>query len=169
MLLLNYKNKQFINKVCGIIYGKNNNNLILSILTTTLSILSLILFFTTSFLARNDASDNYTRVYYDGDVKIRFGDAVLTLNDSDFPDALFILGLIGLLLIIIGSLYMTTLTLTKKNCYLSNRKAPSPVTGIFFLLGGLLGFIGLMIFLPYEWITLKRLVAFHMVLVLYLH
>ena len=129
--------------------AKNNKNVILSILTAVLSILGLILFFTTSFLARNDASDNYTRVFYDGDFKTRFGDAILTLNDSNFPDALFILGLIGLVLIILGSLYYLTLATTNNRCLISKRNAPGPIAGLLFLLGGLIGFIGLMIFVPY--------------------
>jgi hypothetical protein len=129
--------------------AKNSNKLILSLITTVLSILGLILFFTTSFLARNEEIDNYTRIYYDGDIKTRLGDAILTLNDSDFPDAVTILGIIGLVLIILGSLYYLSLAATKNDCLLSKRKAPGPIAGILFLLGGLLGFIGLMVFLPY--------------------
>ena len=44
---------------------------------------------------------------------------------------------------------MTLLALTEKDCYISNRKAPGPVTGILLGVGGLIGFIGMMVGVPY--------------------
>ncbi|MHA1355853.1 MAG: hypothetical protein ACTSR1_11845 [Candidatus Heimdallarchaeota archaeon] len=129
--------------------AKNIGKLIFSITTMVSSILGLILFFTTSFISRYETIDNFTRIFFDGDIKTRFGSLIIVVNDSDFPDALMILGLIGLILIILGSVYTTSLAFTKKNCYISNRKAPGPVTGMLFLLGGIIGFIGLMFVVPY--------------------
>lgn len=129
--------------------AKNIKKLLFSIPTAILGVLGFILFFTTAFIARNTASDNYTRVFFNGDIVTRLGDLVITLNSSSFPDALFILCLIGFILIILGSAYTMTLAVANKDCIISNRKAPGPVTGILFLLGGILGFIGLMIFIPW--------------------
>ncbi|MHA1156381.1 MAG: hypothetical protein ACTSQK_09760 [Candidatus Heimdallarchaeota archaeon] len=129
--------------------AKNSNQLILALGFTVLSVLGIILMMTTPFLAINEASDQYFRIFYDGDTKWRIGNFSFTGEDPNFPEAVPILILIGIIIIILGSSYMTVLAISNKNCIISNRKAPGPITGIFSALGGILGFIGMMVFLAY--------------------
>ncbi len=129
--------------------AKNSNQLILALGFTILSVLGIILMMTTPFLAINNASDQYFRIFFDGDTKWRIGNFSFTGEDSNFPEVIPILTLIGIIMTILGSAYMTALAIADKNCFVSNRKAPGPITGLFSVLGGILGFIGMMIFLAY--------------------
>ena len=130
--------------------AKNNNfELILSIVITVVNILGLVFLLTTPFLSRFDAIDDYTWIFYNGDSKTRFGDLIVKGHDSDFPNAVPVLTLIGIIVVLIGCIYMTTLAISKKNCFISNRKAPGPISGALFIFGGLIGFIGMMVCLPY--------------------
>lgn len=127
----------------------NYNKLILAIVISVVNILGLIFLLTTPFIARFDAIDDYFRIFYNGDTKFRFNDVIVHGNDSDFPGAVPVLALIGIIVILIGSIYMITLAISKKDCFISNRKAPGPISGTLFFIGGLIGFIGMMVFLPY--------------------
>ena len=129
--------------------AKNYSKLAIAIVSSVIAVLELIFLLATPFVSRYESSENYTRIFIDGDTKTRFGSLIVEGHDSDFPGAVLILGLIGIIFVLLGCAYMTLLALTEKDCYISNRKAPGPVTGILLGVGGLIGFIGMMVGVPY--------------------
>lgn len=128
---------------------KNNTILAIAITVLVLSVLGLILMLTTSFLSIYDDYENYFRIFYNGDTRFRAGDVIINGDASDFPAAVPVLVLIGIITILLGSVYMTILALTKRDCFISNKKAPGPISGALLVFGGLFGFIGMMVFVPF--------------------
>ena len=129
--------------------AKNYSKLIIAIIASVIAVLGIIFLLTTPFISRYEDSDNYGRIFIDGDTITRWGSVTVEGHDSDFPGAVLILGLIGIIFVLLGCAYMTLLAITEKDCYISNRKAPGPVTGILLGIGGLIGFIGMMVGVPY--------------------
>jgi drug/metabolite transporter (DMT)-like permease len=68
----------------------------------------------------------------------------------DFPIAFTILSLIGIIVLISGSIYWLFHTFTgKQKCEITKFSLPGPITGALIGLGGAIGFIGSMVFIPY--------------------
>jgi hypothetical protein len=104
---------------------------------------------TTPFIYRFDSSDYYIKIFFDGDSKTFIYNIIVEGSDSNFPNATTIMSIIGIVIILVGVLYTLALAITKNDCLLTKRKAPGPITGTFFLVGGLLGLIGLLVLVPH--------------------
>jgi len=129
---------------------KNSQQMIFAGFLVLLSILNIIFFTTTAIVSYYFNSDNFWRYFFNGNVKWRIGGTLLVTHDDNFPSAFAIITLIGLVVIILGSLYWFGLVLTnRKKCLLTNNSLPGPFIGVLLGFGGLLGFIGNMTFIPF--------------------
>ncbi|MBD3191430.1 MAG: hypothetical protein GF308_12350 [Candidatus Heimdallarchaeota archaeon] len=135
--------------------GKNKH-MILGLGVLVVSITGLIILTTAPFLSDYENSGNYARIWFNGRWKTKFTvwNSIIintgTADDfSNFPGTVPILTLIGIITIILGSLYWALLGFAGKDCVLTNRKVPGPISGFSFLLGGIVGFVGTMLFIPF--------------------
>jgi hypothetical protein len=124
--------------------------MILSLIAFVVGVFGLIILTTTPLVSSYTDSDNWYRIIFNGNVKWRIVGFTTIYSASGFPIAFTYLSLIGISAIVIGSIYWLFLTFTgNKNCALTDFSLPGPITGILFSLGGIIGFIGSMIFIPY--------------------
>ncbi|NHJ47064.1 MAG: hypothetical protein FK733_04680 [Asgard group archaeon] len=129
---------------------RNNKSLILSLLATVLGITGLIFLTATAVVSNYVDSDNWYRVFFNGVVKWRLIGITSIYSMSGFPIAVTVLSLIGIIATILGSLYWFGLALTgKKKCSFTDFKLPGPMVGIIVGLGGIIGFVGSMVFIPF--------------------
>lgn len=133
-----------------------NKQMILGLGVLLLSIIGVIILTTAPFLSDYENSTNFARIWFNGRWKTKFkiGNSIIinsgTADDfSNFPGTVPILTLIGIITIIVGSLYWVLLGFAGKDCVLTDRKAPGPISGFSFLLGGIVGFVGTMLFIPF--------------------
>jgi hypothetical protein len=129
---------------------RSNKSLILSLLTFILGALGLIFLTAFPVISSYTDSDNWYRIFFNAKVKWRLVGITTVYSASNFPIAFTLLSLIGIIVIILGSIYWLFHTFAgKNNCALSNFRLPGPVTGVLLGLGGVIGFIGSMVFIPY--------------------
>ncbi|NHK31087.1 MAG: hypothetical protein FK730_07025 [Asgard group archaeon] len=129
---------------------KNSRSLFLSILAFVLSALGLILLTTIALVSNYVDSDNWYRIFFNGITKWRVVGITSIYSATGFPVAFTVLSLIGIIAVILGSIYWLIHVLGgKRKCKFSKFKLPGPIVGVFLGLGGLIGFIGSMVFIPY--------------------
>ncbi|MBN1331109.1 MAG: hypothetical protein JXA54_16670 [Candidatus Heimdallarchaeota archaeon] len=138
---------------------KLDTKTIFSIIFLSLSILGIVFLTTTAMISNYEDSNNFYRIFFNGRWKLKFqvGSIITTLdgdqddfNNPSFPLSFTILALIGMITIVIGSAYWFIHSISgKKNCSLTKYKMPGPVDGITMGIGGLVGFIGSMVFLDF--------------------
>lgn len=140
----------FIGHLRCVFLKKSEKNLFLSIISLIIGVLGLIFLTTTAMISDYNDSDNWFRIFFDGRTKRKIGGVTISVMDNDFPMAFTVLTVIGISLIILASFYWFGHALGKKNnCFITNYRLPGPLVGTSMVLGGLLGFIGSMVFLPY--------------------
>jgi hypothetical protein len=136
---------------------KNTNQIIYSIIALALSIAGLVVPFLFPFLGFRDSdTGDYGRIFYNGrwKTKVEIFNSIIINNGGassfdNFTQAVPILVLIGSISIVLGSLYWFLLALSGNDCILTNRKIPGPITGVLSIVGGVVGFIGTMIFIDF--------------------
>lgn len=132
------------------VFLKKNTNLFLSLLTFILGVSGLIFLLTTAWVENYIDSDNWYRIFFNGNFKLRIAGFTTTSAVSGFPVAVTVLVLIGIIAIVLGTIYWLIHVLAgKKNCEFSKFRLPGPVVGVLLGLGGLIGFIGSMVFIPF--------------------
>ncbi len=116
-----------------------------------MGIFGLLVLTTAALISNYNDIDNWSRLFFNGNLKTKIGGGdPFTIFDNDFPTAFTVLSLIGIIAIILGAIYWLAVSLSKKNnCLFTNYNLPGPITGAFMGLGGILGFIGSMVFIPY--------------------
>ncbi|NPE07256.1 MAG: hypothetical protein GNW80_03150 [Asgard group archaeon] len=129
---------------------KKSRNLLLSILTFILGALGLIILTTVALVQNYVDSDNWYRIFFNGITKWRVLGVTSIYSASGFQTAFTYLALIGIGFIVLGAIYWLIHELTgKRKCKLSKSKLPGPIVGVLLGFGGLVGFIGSMVFIPY--------------------
>jgi len=129
---------------------KNSKNVLLSFLVFLLSASGLILLAITPLISNYYDSDNWYRIFFHGITKWRIAGFTSVYEASGFPVYFTYLTIIGISIAVLGSIYWLIHTLSgKRKCNLTNFDLPGPFTGVLLGLGGLISFIGSMVFIPY--------------------
>jgi hypothetical protein len=129
---------------------RDSKNLFFSILVFILGVSGLVLLTTLALIENYFNSDNWYRIFFNGNVKWRIAGITTTYPASGFQIAFTYLALIGIIMIILGSIYWLGHVLAgKKNCKFSEFKLPGPIVGVLLGFGGLISFTGSMVFIPY--------------------